>query len=109
VRVKVTDSCPECAAGHLDLSRTAFKKIGNEVDGIIPITYKTVTGVTTPGPISVRVKEGSSQYWLGRAHRQPRQPAQVGHGQRQGHPPRGLQLLGHRRRRGQGTFHDQNP
>jgi expansin (peptidoglycan-binding protein) len=64
VRVKVTDSCPECAAGHLDLSRTAFKKIGNEVDGIIPITYKTVTGVTTPGPISVRVKEGSSQYWL---------------------------------------------
>jgi expansin (peptidoglycan-binding protein) len=64
VRVKVTDSCPECAAGHLDLSRTAFKKIGNEVDGIIPITYKTVTGVTTPGSISVRVKEGSSRYWL---------------------------------------------
>jgi len=64
VRVKVTDSCPECAPGHLDLSRTAFKKIGNEVAGIIPITYKTVTGVTTPGPISVRVKEGSSQYWL---------------------------------------------
>ena len=64
VRVKVTDSCPECAAGHLDLSRTAFKKIGNEVAGIIPITYKTVTGVTTPGPISVRVKEGSSRYWL---------------------------------------------
>jgi expansin (peptidoglycan-binding protein) len=64
IRVKVTDSCPECAVGHLDLSRTAFKKIGAEVDGIIPITYKTVTGVTTPGPISVRVKEGSSQYWL---------------------------------------------
>jgi expansin (peptidoglycan-binding protein) len=64
VRVKVTDSCPECAAGHLDLSRTAFKKIGNEVDGIIPITYRTVTGVTTPGPVTVRVKEGSSRYWL---------------------------------------------
>jgi expansin (peptidoglycan-binding protein) len=63
VRVKVTDSCPECPAGHLDLSRTAFKKIGNEVAGIIPITYKTVTGVST-GPISVRIKEGSSQYWL---------------------------------------------
>jgi expansin (peptidoglycan-binding protein) len=63
VRVKVTDSCPECGTGHLDLSRTAFKKIGAEVDGIIPITYKTVTGVST-GPISVRVKEGSSQYWL---------------------------------------------
>ncbi|WP_433375452.1 expansin EXLX1 family cellulose-binding protein [Actinoplanes sp. CA-142083] len=63
VRVKVIDSCPECPAGHLDLSRTAFKKIGAEVDGIIPITYKTVTGVGA-GPISVRVKEGSSRYWL---------------------------------------------
>ncbi|MFI5890962.1 expansin EXLX1 family cellulose-binding protein [Actinoplanes sp. NPDC051513] len=63
VRVKVIDSCPECPAGHLDLSRTAFKKIGAEVAGIIPITYKTVTGVGA-GPISVRVKEGSSQYWL---------------------------------------------
>jgi expansin (peptidoglycan-binding protein) len=64
VRVKVTDSCPECPAGHLDLSRTAFKKIGNEVAGIIPITYKTVMSPSVPGPISVRVKEGSSQYWL---------------------------------------------
>ncbi|GIM95794.1 expansin EXLX1 family cellulose-binding protein [Paractinoplanes toevensis] len=64
VRVKVTDSCPECPVGHLDLSRTAFKKIGAEVAGIIPITYKTVTTASAPGPISVRVKEGSSQYWL---------------------------------------------
>jgi expansin (peptidoglycan-binding protein) len=64
VRVKVLDSCPECAAGHLDLSRTAFKKIGAEVDGIIPIKYKTVPNPSVPGPLTVRVKEGSSQYWL---------------------------------------------
>lgn len=64
VRVKVIDSCPECETGHLDLSRTAFKKIGAEVQGIIPITYKTVTSAPVPGPVSVRVKEGSSQYWL---------------------------------------------
>jgi expansin (peptidoglycan-binding protein) len=64
VRVKVIDSCPECAAGHLDLSRTAFKRIGAEIDGIIPITYKTVANPSVPGPLSVRVKEGSSQYWL---------------------------------------------
>ena len=64
VRVKVTDSCPECPAGHLDLIRTAFKKIGAEVDGIIPITYKTVTSPTVPAPISVRIKEGASQYWF---------------------------------------------
>jgi expansin (peptidoglycan-binding protein) len=64
VRVKVTDSCPECAAGHLDLSRTAFKKIGAEVDGIIAITYRTVVNPSVPGPLSVRIKEGSSQYWF---------------------------------------------
>jgi expansin (peptidoglycan-binding protein) len=64
VRVKVFDSCPECPVGHLDLSRTAFKKIGNEIDGIIPIKYKLVTNPATPAPISVRIKEGASQYWF---------------------------------------------
>jgi expansin (peptidoglycan-binding protein) len=64
VRVKVTDSCPECPAGHLDLSRTAFQKIGAEVDGIIPITYQTLASPTVPAPISVRIKEGASQYWF---------------------------------------------
>ena len=64
VRVKVIDSCPPCAAGHIDLSRTAFKKIANEVDGIVKITYKTVQNPPTPAPISVRLKEGSSQYWF---------------------------------------------
>ena len=63
-RVKVVDSCPECPAGHLDLSLTAFKKIGAQSAGIIPITYKTVPNPAVPGPLSVRVKEGSSQYWL---------------------------------------------
>ena len=65
VRVKVVDSCPECPAGHLDLSRTAFRRIADEVTGIVPITYRSVPGAATPGPISVRVKEGSSRYWLG--------------------------------------------
>ena len=65
VRVKVVDSCPECPAGHLDLSRTAFRKIADEVTGIVPITYRSVPGAAAPGPISVRVKEGSSRYWLG--------------------------------------------
>jgi expansin (peptidoglycan-binding protein) len=64
VRVKVTDRCPECAAGHLDLSRQAFTKIGNPVDGIISITYTPVVNPAVPGPMTVRVKEGSSRYWL---------------------------------------------
>jgi expansin (peptidoglycan-binding protein) len=63
VRVKVFDSCPECAAGHLDLSRTAFKKIGKEIDGIIPITYKAVPDAPAPGPLSITFVEGTSQYY----------------------------------------------
>ncbi|GIJ72053.1 hypothetical protein Voc01_069700 [Virgisporangium ochraceum] len=64
VRVKVVDQCPECAAGHIDLSREAFTKIANPVDGIVPVTFRTVTDPGLPGPVTVRVKEGSSQYWL---------------------------------------------
>lgn len=64
VRVKVVDKCPECAAGHIDLSREAFTRIANPVDGIVPITFRTVTDPGLPGPVTVRVKEGSSQYWL---------------------------------------------
>jgi expansin (peptidoglycan-binding protein) len=64
VRVKVTDRCPECAAGHLDLSRQAFAKIGDPVAGVIKVTYSKVTSPPVPGPMTVRVKEGSSRYWL---------------------------------------------
>jgi expansin (peptidoglycan-binding protein) len=64
VRVKVFDSCPECAPGHLDLSRTAFKKIGKEIDGIIPITYKAVPNAPAPDPLSITFVEGTSPfYW----------------------------------------------
>jgi len=63
VRVKVIDKCPECDAGHLDLSRTAFKKIGAESAGVIPITYKTVVNPATPGPLSVRMIDGTSRYY----------------------------------------------
>jgi expansin (peptidoglycan-binding protein) len=64
VRVKIADRCPECAVGHLDLSRQAFARIGNINDGIIKVTYSQVTSPSVPGAVSVRVKEGSSQYWL---------------------------------------------
>ena len=63
VRVKVIDSCPECAPGHLDLSRTAFKKIADEVQGIVPIRYRTVKNPPT-GPLSARIQEGASRYWF---------------------------------------------
>ena len=64
VRVEVIDQCPECAAGHIDLSETAFARLAPLVKGIIPITYSRVLNPTPPGPLSLRVKEGSSAYWL---------------------------------------------
>jgi expansin (peptidoglycan-binding protein) len=64
VRVKVVDQCPECQAGHLDLGAEAFKRIGDPVAGIIPITYQAVQNPRLPGPLTLRVKDGASQYWL---------------------------------------------
>ena len=64
VRAKVIDQCPECEAGHVDLSRTAFARIADPVQGIVPVTYRTVVNPALPGPLGIRVKEGSSQWWL---------------------------------------------
>ncbi len=63
VRVKVFDKCPECTPGWLDLSRTAFKKIASESQGVVPITYKAVPNAATPGPLTITFMEGASQYW----------------------------------------------
>jgi expansin (peptidoglycan-binding protein) len=64
VRVTVSDQCPECAAGHLDLAAPAFARIADPVAGLVPITFRRVLDPPTAGPVRIRVKEGSSQYWL---------------------------------------------
>ena len=64
VRVKVFDLCPKCGTGQLDLSRTAFNRIGgNETKGIIPITYRAVPNPRTPGPLSITFVEGTPYPW----------------------------------------------
>ncbi|MFN8200146.1 MAG: expansin EXLX1 family cellulose-binding protein [Nakamurella multipartita] len=63
VRVVVMDKCPECATGHIDLSKTAFAKIGALSDGIIPVTYSTVKNPTVPA-LNFRFKNGSSRWWF---------------------------------------------
>ncbi len=63
VRVKVVDQCPPCTSGHIDLSREAFAKIGDPVDGIIPVTYTTVASPKTSN-LTFRIKEGASAYWF---------------------------------------------
>ncbi|HEV7654184.1 MAG TPA: expansin EXLX1 family cellulose-binding protein [Mycobacteriales bacterium] len=64
VRVTVSDLCPECESGHLDLAAPAFARIADPVSGIVPITFTRVVDPPTAGPVRIRVKEGSSQYWL---------------------------------------------
>jgi expansin (peptidoglycan-binding protein) len=64
VRVKVMDQCPECPAGHIDLSKQAFGQIGAIIDGIIKVRYRLVRNPRVPGAVTYRVQEGSSQYWL---------------------------------------------
>jgi expansin len=64
VKVQVADQCPECAAGHIDLSQQAFSQIAQLSAGLVPVTYRTIINPPLPAPLSLRVKEGSSQYWL---------------------------------------------
>ena len=64
VRVKVIDQCPECAAGHIDLSETAFARLAPLSTGLISVSYTPVTDPALPGPLSAEVKQGSSPYWL---------------------------------------------
>ncbi|KXK62775.1 hypothetical protein AWW66_06670 [Micromonospora rosaria] len=64
VRVVVMDQCPECPAGHIDLSAEAFAEIADPVQGIVPVTYRAVVNPPLPGPLTFRMKDGSSRYWL---------------------------------------------
>lgn len=73
VTVRVVDLCPECRAGHLDLSEEAFALIANPVDGRVAITWQLVSPELT-GPIAYHFKEGSNQWWTAvqvRNHRNP--------------------------------------
>jgi expansin (peptidoglycan-binding protein) len=64
VRVRITDSCPECGSGHLDLSKQAFAKIAPVVDGRVTTRWRFVS-CAVQGPVRYRIKEGSSQWWVG--------------------------------------------
>ncbi|MEV5629227.1 expansin EXLX1 family cellulose-binding protein [Micromonospora tulbaghiae] len=64
VRVLVMDQCPECAPGHLDLSAEAFARIADPVQGVVKVSYRAVVNPRLSGPLTFRVKEGSSQWWF---------------------------------------------
>jgi len=64
VRVKVVDQCPDCGAGHVDLSEAAFARLAPLSAGLINVSYAPVSDPPLPGPVSIEVKQGSSRYWL---------------------------------------------
>jgi expansin len=64
VTVQVIDQCPECATGHIDLSEPAFAKLAPLGAGLINVHYQYLADPGLPGPITMEVKSGSSQYWL---------------------------------------------
>jgi expansin (peptidoglycan-binding protein) len=73
VMVRIVDLCPECKAGHLDLSKEAFAKIADLPLGKVAITWQVVSPAMS-GPIAYHFKDGSNQWWTAvqiRNHRNP--------------------------------------
>jgi expansin len=73
VVVRIVDLCPECQAGHLDLSQEAFAQIADPVLGRVPISWQVISPELTD-PISYHFKDGSNQWWTAvqiRNHRNP--------------------------------------
>ncbi|HVN54333.1 MAG TPA: expansin EXLX1 family cellulose-binding protein [Anaerolineaceae bacterium] len=73
VTVRIVDLCPECKAGHLDLSQEAFAQIDDLPLGRVNITWQVISP-PIPGPIAYHYKDGSNQWWTAvqiRNHRNP--------------------------------------
>ena len=64
VTAEVVDQCPECQAGHIDLSEQAFARIAPLNAGLVPVSYHIVADPPLPAPLSMLVKTGSSAYYL---------------------------------------------
>jgi len=69
VDIQIVDQCPFatnpiCYSGHIDLNPAAFEKIGDPIDGIIPIEWSFID-CEPPKHISYRIKEGSNPFWAG--------------------------------------------
>lgn len=63
IRAKVTDLCPECDDGELDLSDEAFAKLADLDEGRVRVAYRAVRNPAV-GPLTVQAKDGSNPSWL---------------------------------------------
>jgi len=83
VTVRIVNECPgDCAVGQIDLSEQAFAKLAALSAGRISISWSLLSP-SGLGPLSVRYKTGSSQYWCGiqvLGHRNPVARLEVSNG-----------------------------
>lgn len=63
VSVLVTDLCPECGAGHLDLSPAAFAAIADPLLGIVAVSWETVACDVGDDTMKLQF-EGSNPWYL---------------------------------------------
>ncbi|WP_437305357.1 expansin EXLX1 family cellulose-binding protein [Sorangium sp. So ce388] len=76
VQAMVVDQCPiatnpKCTAGHIDLSKNAFLKVGEEREGYVGTTHGGAGGkiswryipCPTTGPLTFRLKDPTNRYW----------------------------------------------
>lgn len=73
VTVRLVDLCPECEAGHLDLSPSAFEKIAPIEQGRVDIMW-TLVSCAVNGAVAYQYKDGSNQWWTAvqvRNHKYP--------------------------------------
>lgn len=73
VIVRIVDLCPECKAGHLDLSQEAFAQIDDLPLGRVNITWQVISPQLA-GPIAYHFMDASNQWWTAvqiRNHRNP--------------------------------------
>lgn len=55
VRAEVVDLCPTCARTTINLSRSAFDRIGDPRPGSVPVTYRWVADPPPRQPLALRV------------------------------------------------------
>jgi expansin len=73
VLVRITDECPACKRGDLDLGRGAFPRIAPLEAGRVPIAWRIVA-CPGDGNFTFKFKDGTNASWLGvqvRDHRYP--------------------------------------
>jgi len=62
VRVRIVDSCPDCAKGQLDFHPDAFALLAPKEQGRIAISW-TFVACDAQGPVSYKFKDGSNPFW----------------------------------------------